>query len=215
MSGYAVQTFELLRHYHLFEHLFPSVESSLEIEEQGFPHTLLIHGLANTDQRIAENKPVTPAFLFAVLLWGPLCREIMQARVSGKQEYEAMQQAVRIITGEQVGNITVPRRFITRIREIWMMQPRLKNRSGKRPLRVVEHPSFRAAYDFMLLRNQSGEDIKELCDWWTEFQEADENARHSMLKSLRSSPKPLHTRRNKRRAKTKQNPATSTSSISE
>ncbi len=170
MSGQAVQVFELLRHYHLFDHLFPQTEASLSREEQGFPIMLVVKALANTDARIAAGKPVTPAFLFAALLWEPARLLAEQKVAAGMNDIEALAEAGDEVVGKQVKSITIPKRFTLPMREIWNMQPRFENRSGKRPQRLLGHPRFRAAYDFLLLRAESGEADMELAQWWTAFQ---------------------------------------------
>ncbi|NPA73011.1 MAG: polynucleotide adenylyltransferase PcnB, partial [Gammaproteobacteria bacterium] len=53
-SGVAVQVFEKLRHYHIFEHLFPMTDQMLESELNGFPRMLVIEALKSTDSRIRE-----------------------------------------------------------------------------------------------------------------------------------------------------------------
>lgn len=184
MSGHAVQTFELLRHYYLFEFLFPLTDDSLGEEEEGMPHQLVLRALANTDARIAVGKPVTPAFLYAALLWEPVRIAMRPLLEQGIEELPALHQAANDVIEEQLRYTSLPRRFSTPMVEIWSMQLRLGSRGGRRAFRLLEHPRFRAAYDFMLLRGESGEVEQELCDWWTEFQVVDEAGREAMVKSL-------------------------------
>lgn len=184
MSGHAVQTFELLRHYYLFEFLFPLTDDSLGEEEDGFPHQLVLRALANTDDRIAAGKPVTPAFLYAALLWEPVRIAMRPLLEKGMEETPALHQAANEVIEEQLRYTSLPRRFSTPMVEIWSMQLRLGNRSGRRAFRLLEHPRFRAAYDFLLLRGEAGEVEQELCDWWTGFQTADEAEREAMVKAL-------------------------------
>lgn len=202
LSGYAVQVYELLRHYRLFGTLFPYTESALEIEEQGFPLVMLVQGLANTDARIAEAKPVTPAFLFAILLWEPVRLRMQQLVAEGQSELQAIQQAGDEIVSRQNLVISVPKRFSLQTREIWNLQVRLKSRGGKRALRLFSHPRFRAAYDFLLLRAHAGEEDKELADWWTEFQTQDHHGQNGMVDKVadtRSSAPRRRRRRPRRR----------------
>ncbi len=184
MSGYAVQTFELLRHYYLFEFLFPLTDDSLGEEEDGFPHQLVLRALANTDARIAEGKPVTPAFLYAALLWEPVRIAMRPLLEQGMEELPALHQAANEVIEEQLRYTSLPRRFSTPMIEIWSMQLRLGGRSGRRAFRLMEHPRFRAAYDFLLLRGEAGEVEQALCDWWTEFQVVDEAGREAMVQAL-------------------------------
>ncbi len=172
LSGNAVQTFELLRHYGLFASLFPDTERSLAVEEQGFPLTLVTRALANTDSRIEEGKPVTPAFLFAALLWEPARQlaEELRSEDSDLGEVPALASAGSMMVTRQARQTAIPKRFSMPMREIWNLQPRFEQRNGKRPQRLLTHPRFRAAYDFLLLRAESGEASPELAQWWTEFQ---------------------------------------------
>ncbi|MDX1655651.1 MAG: polynucleotide adenylyltransferase PcnB [Candidatus Competibacteraceae bacterium] len=169
LGGSALQTFELLRHYRLFGPLFPLTEAVLAQEEGHFPHTLLVRALANTDTRIEQDKPVTPSFLFAALLWQPLRQRALALEQQQVEEYEALQQAADQVIAHQVRHTALPKRFSLPMREIWTLQSRFAQRGGKRPLRLLGHPRFRAAYDFMLLRAEAGEEDPELARWWTEF----------------------------------------------
>lgn len=182
-GGCALQTFEQLRHYRLFGYLFPATETCLEQESEGFPQTLHIHALKNTDLRIAEGKPVTPAFVFAALLWAPVLEMFEKLRADDVPEIQAMQIAGQEVIRRQVQCVSIPRRFSMAAREIWTMQLRLLRYHGKRAYRLIEHPRFRAAYDFMVLRAAAGEDVKQTADWWTTFQETDPAGQSLMLKA--------------------------------
>ncbi|MDA1107963.1 MAG: polynucleotide adenylyltransferase PcnB [Proteobacteria bacterium] len=195
MGGYAVQTFELLRHYRLFGHLFPDTEASLTRQRAHFPLTLLTHALGNTDERIAQGKPVTPAFLFAALLWEPMRQLAEKKQAEGMSEIDAMQLAAETVVMRQVTRIALPKRFSVPMREIWAMQYRLPQRAGKRALRLLAHPRFRAAYDFLLLRAAAGEEVQELADWWTHFQETDGSGQQTLLGTLVPSPAKKRRRR--------------------
>jgi len=173
LSGYAVQTFEALRHYGLFGYLFPQTEASLASQEGGFPHIFSARALENTDQRLAEGKPVTPAFLIAALLWDPLRQQAEAYEADGMSEHQAQQLASDDVVSRQVAHLAMPRRFTRIAKEIWTLQPRLQNLAGKeskRATRLLTHPRFRAAYDFLLLRAAAGEPVNESAEWWTEQQ---------------------------------------------
>lgn len=176
LGGCALQTFEQLRHYNLFAALFPQTEDALTMEEEGFPQMLLIHALRNTDTRLAENKPVTPGFLIAALLWAPMHRLVDKYLSDGLRESDAIALASDVVISKQTSSTSMPRRFTQMARDIWQLQPRLKRTNGKRPHRLLAHPRFRAAYDFLLLRAQAGEPLQELADWWTRFQEHNDPA---------------------------------------
>jgi len=200
LSGSGVATYELLRHYDLFRHLFPMTDASLAEEEGGFPHTLVLRGLENTDARIAEGKPVTPAFLFAVLLWEPVRVRAQQLMAEDMGEIQALQVASEDVISQQIQHVSIPKRFSAQTREIWVMQARLKRRNGKRAARLLELSRFRAAYDFLLLRAESEEaDLQELADWWTTYQESDEGQRAALVRGAPSAGSKKRRRRRKRR----------------
>ena len=202
LSGTAVTAFEKLRQYGLFAQLFADTESSLSRLEQDFPLTLVLKGLENTDIRIQQEKPVTPAFLFAVLLWEPVRRRTEVLQASGEAPYHAIQQASGEVLARQLERVSLPRRFSTPMQEIWALQFRFVNRRGKRPKRLLTHPRFRAAYDFLLLRAAAGEAEQELADWWTAFQDADPDA------PVPSAPSKSRRRSRRGRRRRKPSPAT-------
>jgi poly(A) polymerase len=176
-GGFAHTTFELLRHYGLLTYLFPMTETALAKEKGGFPITFVAKALENTDARINDHKPVTPAFLYAALLWEPLRNRQQLLEEAGLSEYEALHQASYEVVAEQLRYTSLPRRFSVPLQEIWLMQPRFSYRQGKRATRFLAHPRFRAAYDFLCLRAASGEDVREACDWWTRRQQGDFEAK--------------------------------------
>lgn len=198
-SGYAVQTFELLRAYGLFRFLFPQVEETLATEEQHFPRTLIARALENTDARVAEGKPVTPAFLFAALLWEPVRQRARARAAQGVRAPEALERAAEGVLRETLKHVMIPKRFSVPMREIWFMQARLERRGGALPFRLLEHKRFRAAYDFLLLRAASGEAQAELADWWTRFQEAPDAERKAMVASAAPPAEPRKKKRRRRR----------------
>ncbi|MBK9131315.1 MAG: polynucleotide adenylyltransferase PcnB [Gammaproteobacteria bacterium] len=180
LSGSAEQTVEMLRHYDLFQHLFPGAERSMSAAREGVAPAMIMRAAANTDARIAQDKPVTPAFLYAAFLWTPMRERVLELQQQGQPEMPALQQAAREVMQEQSQHAILPRRFSLPMREIWQMQPRLQRNAGKKALRLLEHPRFRAAYDFLLLRCEAGEDLGELCEWWTRMQETDEDGRQAL-----------------------------------
>ncbi len=201
LAGHAVATFELLCNYGLFEQLFPGLESIFQKKETNIPLAMLRKGLANTDKRVADGKPVVPAFLFAVILWNNLQNYFEHNLLIGRSPFDAFQGASRRTIEDQLFDISVPRRITAQVRDVWTMQLRLENRKGKRPFRTVDHPRFRAAYDFLLLREQAGEELKELCDWWTEFQMVDEETKYTMIRSLHNTSKSTQAKKRRRRKK--------------
>jgi poly(A) polymerase len=131
---------------------------------------MLEAGLTNTDKRIQQEKPVTPAFLYATLLWPEVDRLWNQFMNEGVPEFPALQQAGQHALQSQLPHISIPKRFTLMMKEIWEYQIRLTKTNGKRPFHLAEQPRFRAAYDFLLLRVQAGEPLEDLASWWTDFQ---------------------------------------------
>ncbi len=170
-SGHAVRSYELLVKYELLSYLFPATSAALEGPDGEAADRFIREGLGNTDDRVAEDKPITPMFLYAVLLW-PAIRALAAEleRETGANEFEALNEAGHRIVYEQVSRTSLPKRFSVPMREMLMMQRRLATRQGVRAARLLEHKGFRAAYDFLLLRARCGEAEPELAEWWTEVQ---------------------------------------------
>ncbi|WP_437881591.1 polynucleotide adenylyltransferase PcnB [Pseudomonas sp. LRF_L74] len=185
LAGYAEYTFDLLLEYDLFEPLFPASAAALRHNPE-YTERLIRRALANTDDRIYQGKPVTPAFLFAALLWPALPARALQLQDRGMPPIPAMQEAAHDLIAEQCKRIAIPKRFTLPIREIWDMQERLPRRSGKRADLLLENPRFRAGYDFLLLREDAGEKTNGLGDWWTDYQDANDSERRAMIRDLSS-----------------------------
>jgi poly(A) polymerase len=202
-GGYALETFELLRRHGLFQYLFPLTEENLAAEEEGFPHTLVPKALANTDARVNENKPVTPAFLFAALLWEPLREQTASLIANGMPPFDAFNRATESVLREQLKHVAIPKRFSVPMREIWTMQSRFERRAGQQAQRLFENKRFRAAYDFLLLRADVGEASMDLADWWTRFQQVGEQDRRSMVSAVAPSSEGGGQKRRRRRRRRK------------
>ena len=128
-----------------------------------------------------EDKPVSPAFLFAALLWHEVLAAWKKQEGEGMKPIPALQQAMEEVIAVQVEKLAIPRRYTTDMKEIWALQPRLLNRAGRRPYKLLEHPRLRAGFDFLELRAESGEVDREVVDWWARFQRAGEEERAHML----------------------------------
>jgi poly(A) polymerase len=195
MSGYALQSFEGLRHYGLFQVLFPATESSLAVEEQGFPRLLLIKALENSDNRIAEGKTVTAYFLFAAFLWDAVQIRANLAIAKGIAEFVAYQEAANEVIAMQVRTTALPRHITLAIRELWSLQPKFNARVGSKPSRLISHPRFRAAFDFLLLRAQTGGADLEIAKWWETYQNANETEQRKMTAPSRQTKNPKSPRK--------------------
>jgi len=163
---------------------------------------LTMLAMRNTDARIAEDKPVTPGFLLAVLLWPDYlarCAALGEAHKSS--EARAMAASETLAAEHEI--ITIPRRFSQFVREVWALQSRLETIRPKSVRLTLEHPRFRAAYDFLVLRGATGEVVADQADWWTELQEVDAAGREAMIDVLSSTaPAAEKKRRRRRRRKT-------------
>jgi poly(A) polymerase len=183
LSGNAADTFEMLVDLQLFDQLFPASAEALE-HEPTYTHTLISNALINTDLRVKQGKPVTPAFLFAALLWPALPMRVLRLQAKGMPPIPAMHEGAHELIVEQCQRIAIPKRFTLPIREIWDMQERLPRRSGKRADLLLENPRFRAGYDFLLLRESAGEQTDGLGEWWTDYQDANDSGRRDMIRDL-------------------------------
>jgi len=200
LAGSATATFHLLREYQLFGELFPIVEAHLQTNDP-IALEMIEQCMCNTDRRIRAGKSITPAFIYAALLWPPqqaLAKQLSGSMPRGLAFNEASQQVV----SAQLSRIAVPKRFLIPMREIWDMQHRLTMRGGQRAYALLAHPRFRAAYDFVLLREQAGEKLDGLGNWWTQFQAVDDEVRAQMIKKLQpDSPRKPRRRRKSHTAK--------------
>ncbi len=170
-SGHAMRAYQLLREYGLFQYLFPALDDYLQREPAEAVLDFIEQALVNTDERVQQDKPVSPAFIFACLLWPLVHQRAIQLQAEKVSTLPALQTAGGEVFAEQVKTIAVPRRFSQIARNIWSMQPRFCNTRGKQPLRLLNHPNFRAAYDFFCIQSMVGLTTHQLCKWWTEFQQ--------------------------------------------
>lgn len=206
MNGCATATFAMLHEYGLLQYLFPGTAQALE-RNRKFDQLLVKQATINTDTRIRQGKRVTPAFLYAAFLW-PQVRvamaEYLKDQAIGAQE--ALQLAAQGAVSQQLAHTSIPKRFLIPMREIWFLQQRLPRREGRRAYAMMEHPRFRAAYDFLLLREDAGEDTSGLGMWWTRFQSADDEGREVMVRELGETGRGPRRRRRKPRTDTPPQP---------
>lgn len=205
--GEAESVQRLLVKYGLFHHLFPQAAGLLD---SAYPvNALLINALESTDTRIRDNKPVNPAFVYAIILWFPFLALKAKLVQEGMDPLPALEKAMSQVITEQNKLVTIPKRFTQIMREIWMMQFRFPKRTGHRAYPLLEHPRFRAAYDFLALRALAGDESMDLAAWWTTFQDVDATKQAEMVAQLdtpAASPKAKPRKRRKPKPKT-QDPA--------
>jgi len=212
-SGDGLATYKLLRKYDLFQQLFPLLSEHFTEDNGSQTEQMIEHILAATDRRIAEEKRVNPAFMYAAMLWYPMVTRAEEISItSGLAYYDAFMVASNDILDEQVKSIAIPRRFTTTVRDIWQQQIRFSRRSGKRAFKMLEHPKFRAAYDFLEMRgNFESEDIATLAGWWNEFQHADRNKRNKMVQQINDDSGQRRPRRRRPQQRRKKPQAKSSS----
>ena len=182
-GGHAAVTFEKLRNFHLGPYLFaPTLEAMKQAE---LPWGKLIDlALENTDKRLTMGKSVTPAFLFAAILWPVLKLHLTQPVSLGMNRHQHFIQAANQTFLEQLNYTAIPRRVTSVSREIWELQYRLERKNKRSIEAAFSHPRFRAAYDFLLLREQAGENLGALGQWWTDFQNGDTNRKIQMITAV-------------------------------
>ena len=185
-SGHAEESFVTLQEYDLLKYLFPAAATAL----QDATTTEFVRlAMQSTDDRVRLDKPVTPAFLFAALLWAPLVKQIQANVDSGMPYAVALQKAATKLISNQVQHVSIPKRFTTVMRDIWSLQSRFRHHSGRRAYSVLHHPKFRAAYDFLCLRANAGEIEVDECRWWTELQEKSPEQQQKIIAAQKPGPR--------------------------
>jgi poly(A) polymerase len=167
------------------------------ILEQPMGEKFVMLSLANTDARVRQDKGISPGFLFATLLWHEVLAHWEKLKAKGEPKIPALYQAMDTVLDVQGEKLAITRRIAGDIKDIWALQPRFEQRAGKRPYGLLEQPRFRAGYDFLVLRAQSGELDMEVADWWTRFQSVDGDQRAEMLLPEQAGDKKKRRRRKK------------------
>lgn len=187
-AGKAEANFKLMNEFGLFEPLFPQVHALLAESPKGEAARMIQAIMRNTDLRVSQDKPVTPAFFYAAILWYPLNRRAEEmAMESGLSPYDAHVAAMGDVMEKQCHTISIPRRFSTPAKDIWQLQLRLEKGQGTRAFKLLEHPKFRAGYDLLLLRGEAeAGNTAKLAAWWQRFVEADEDQRNLIAKEIKS-----------------------------
>lgn len=200
-SGHASRVLDLLHDQDLFRHLFPEGGTSIESKR------LLTLTAESTDQRLAQGKSVNPAFFYAALLWEQVVVEYQRLQDEGVPPVPALQQASQRVISRQVKRTAIPRFTAQTIREIWEMQPRLEKPRSRLVEMLIQQQRFRAAYDFLVLREEAGEAADDSGSWWTRYQDADPGLRAEMLRDLESGSSSGAGKKPRRRTPRKRKPA--------
>jgi len=193
LSGHAAQAVAQLRKEGLHHGVLPLLDAAMG---RAVGERFVTAALTSTDERILAGKPVSPGFLFAGLLWPEVQAEWKTLEQKGEPPVPALYRAMDHVLRAQAGKLAIPHRFGADMREIWALQPRFEQRFGKRPFRLLAHPRFRAGYDFLRLRCESGDADPALGEWWERFQRAGEAERGQMLVA---EGEPRKRRRRRRR----------------
>ena len=185
-SGHAEESFFTLQEYDLLKYLFPDAVQALN---DPVTREFVSLSMQSTDDRVRIDKPVTPAFLFAALLWSPVRQQTDENVAAGMPYAVALQKATTRVVANQVRYVSIPKRFTTVMRDIWSLQSRFRFHSGRRAYGVLHHPKFRAAYDFLCLRANAGETESDDCRWWTELQEQSPEQQKEIIATQKPGPR--------------------------
>ena len=190
----AVKCLKRLRNEGLHHGVLPLLDVILD---QPLGERFVMLALEKTDQRVREGKPISPGFLFATLLWHQVLAKWEALKTGGERPIPALFAAMDDVLDVQAEKLAITRRVAGDIKDIWLLQPRFEQRSGKRPYALIEQARFKAGYDFLLLRAESGEIDAELGRWWTDFLNAEGDVRAEML--LPQKPDEAKKRRRRKR----------------
>ncbi|HZN87189.1 MAG TPA: polynucleotide adenylyltransferase PcnB [Burkholderiales bacterium] len=203
MSGHASACVRQLREEGLAKGVLPLLDVILE---QPLGERFVTLALAQTDERVRTERPVSPAFLFAALLWHEVLAALKSRQAKGERAQPALEAAMDRVLDAQCEKLALTRKLTATMREVWALQPRFEQRGGQRPYRLVESPRFRMAYDFLALRAASGEVSPELEAWWRAFQSAGAETRQAMLLPD-TGPRKKRRRRRRRKEGAEPGPA--------
>jgi len=177
LSGLAEKNFRKLVSFGLNRYLIITNPN-----ENAFSDRLINEALRNTDNRVKKNKSVTPGFLIAAMLWPELIKKSSKGgEINLRKFFRSMDQVLK----SQQKITAIPRKFHTYIKDIWVLQLKLHSRIGKQPYKTLNHPRFRAAYDFLLIRERASNCNSNLGNWWTKFQKNDRLHQKSLISELK------------------------------
>jgi len=180
LTKHALENFKKLNSFGVQKYLINTGKYNEYSFGQKFQHAALI----NTDNRLKASKSVTPGFLIAALLWPRLIDASKDNGVLNLRKFfRLMDRTIR----EQQTLTAVPRKFHGYIKDIWSLQLKLETRLGHQPYKILNHPRFRAAYDFLLLREEAAKDKQGIGNWWTNFQKINRSGKIEALKRLKES----------------------------
>ncbi|MFC5519659.1 polynucleotide adenylyltransferase PcnB [Polaromonas jejuensis] len=182
-TGHALASIEQLKTLGLGTGIYPLLDVVVDAAHEPF----LNLALKDTDRRVGEGKPVAPSFLLSCVLWSDVRTGWEQRRKRGEHLMPALQDAIDDAFNAKIGDVSGRGKLGTDMREIWTMQPRFEKRVGSAPYSLLEQPRFRAGFDFLRLRAQTGEVDTELAEWWEKFSTAYDDERHAMIEAVRQA----------------------------
>lgn len=172
-TRHAAEAFPSLRKHELFATLFPQSDQALNSESGETYQQLFANAFLQTDERLNSGKHVSPAFLYALLLW-----PVVEQRIENGDTKEALNlrimKAIRTTLQEQTKITAIPKRLQHFILDIWYLQYRLIRPGSKSIKRCLNSARFRAGYDLLVLRAQVNKQLAKTADWWTTYQASDE-----------------------------------------
>ena len=180
-TGHGVASVQQLRHLGMDKGVYPLLDLIVARADEPMVHA----ALADTDRRVAEGKGVAPSFLLACVLWQDVLQAWTRYQERGEHPHPALQQAIDDVFANRIGDVSGRGKLAADMREVWMMQPRFDKRSGKAPYGLVEQARFRASFDFLRLRAETGEADITLADWWQAFSQGDEGTRETLVQELK------------------------------
>ena len=193
-TGHSLASIEQLNKLGLGAGIYPLLDVVVECANEPF----LNLALKDTDRRVGEGKPVAPSFLLSCVLWSDVRDGWALRRKRGEHVMPALQDAIDDAFNAKIGDVSGRGKLGTDMREIWTMQPRFEKRVGASPYSLLDQPRFRAGFDFLRLRAQTGEIDASLAEWWEKFSTAYDDERHQMIEAARQEqlqkPQPPRTR---------------------
>ncbi|APW37484.1 poly(A) polymerase [Rhodoferax koreense] len=180
-TGHAIATIEQLKALGMATGIYPLLDVVVERAEQPFVRA----ALQDTDRRVGEGKPVAPSFLLACVLWADVREGWAKRQAQRQPSFSALQDAIEDVFNSRIGDVSGRGKLAGDMRETWLMQPRFEKRTGSTPYSLIDQPRFRAAFDFMRLRADTGEIDEALAEWWQEFSVGDDNQRQDLLEQAR------------------------------
>ncbi len=180
-TGHAIASVQQLRHLGLAQGVYPLLDLIVARGDDPMVHA----ALADTDRRVGEGKGVAPSFLLACVLWQDVLQGWKQYQMQGEHPHPALQLAIDEAFANRIGDVSGRGKLAADMREIWLMQPRFDKRTGKAPFGLVEQPRFRASFDFLRLRAETGEIDVTLADWWQTFSQGDDGTREALVLELK------------------------------